>query len=56
MADYAKMYQELFRATTKAIELLQQAQINTEEIYISSDEPVIQLVTKNKKDEDSGQK
>lgn len=44
MADYQKMYRKLFQATTRAIELLQQAQQETEEIYISSDEPELQLV------------
>lgn len=44
MADYQKMYRKLFQATTKAIELLQQAQQETEEIYISSDQPELHLV------------
>lgn len=43
MPDYAKMYQELFRSTTLAIELLQQAQLKTEELYISSCEPSLVL-------------
>lgn|GEM_PF-1582674 len=42
MADYAKMYREFFRATTKAIEILKQAQMDTEEIYISAEQPLIQ--------------
>lgn len=37
MPDYHKMYAELFRTITNAIDLLQQAQIKTEEIYISSE-------------------
>lgn len=44
MADYQEMYRKLFQATTKAIELLQQAQQETEEIYISSDQPELHLV------------
>lgn len=52
MADYKKMYLELFGATTKAIDLLQKAQINAEERYISSEEAVIQLMTKEKIEED----
>jgi hypothetical protein len=44
MADYAKMYRGLFRAVTSAIELLQKAQLEAEEIYISGDEPVISIV------------
>ena len=38
MADYPKMYQTLFRAVTKSIEILKQAQIETEELYINADE------------------
>ena len=37
MADYQKMYTEMFNATTDAIEILQKAQQTTEEIYISED-------------------
>lgn len=44
MADYQEMYRKLFQATTKAINLLQQAQQETEEIYISSDQPELHLV------------
>ncbi len=36
MADYREMYRKLFQATTKAIDLLQTAQQETEELYISS--------------------
>ena len=36
MADYKNMYLKLFRETTKAIELLQNAQIECEDIYINS--------------------
>lgn len=36
MADYAELYRRLFRATTKAIDLLQRAQQETEELYISA--------------------
>ncbi len=52
MADYKKMYLELFSATTKAIAILQKAQVNTEEIYISSEEPVLQLMPKEVAKED----
>lgn len=59
MADYAKMDRELFRATTKAIEILQQAQIDTEELFLSAEEPLIRLMPpeldeENKKKEDRG--
>lgn len=36
MADYAELYRRLFRATAKAIDLLQRAQQETEELYISA--------------------
>ena len=52
MADYAKMYHELFGAVTKAIQILQQAQIDTEEMYISAKEPMIKILPKS---EDSNQ-
>lgn len=45
MADYSKMYRELFRAVTKAIGILQEAQISSEEIFMDSEETVIRLVT-----------
>jgi hypothetical protein len=44
MADYQEMYRKLFKATTKAIDLLQKAQQETEELYISSDQPELHLV------------
>lgn len=33
MTDYKKMYLTLFNAMTDAIEILQNAQLNTEEMY-----------------------
>ena len=44
MPDYKRMYLELFRATTEAIELLQREQIKTEEIYLPSEAQVIPLI------------
>lgn len=38
MPDYQKMYLGLFNAVTDAIELLQKAQQDAEEIYISEGE------------------
>ena len=38
MPDYQKMYLSLFNAVTDAIELLQKAQQDAEEIYISEGE------------------
>jgi hypothetical protein len=37
MPDYKEMYLALFRAQTKAIEILREAQIETEEMYIADD-------------------
>ena len=36
MPDYKRMYAKLFNAITDAVEILQQAQQETEEIYIES--------------------
>lgn len=44
MADYREMYRKLFQATTKAIGLLQVAQQETEELYISSDDIELHLL------------
>lgn len=35
MSDYKKIYYKLFNAMTDAIQILQQAQQTTEELYIS---------------------
>ena len=48
MANYALMYYKLFDAQTKVIELLQQAQRDTEEIYVSSPEPGLHILTTQK--------
>jgi hypothetical protein len=44
MADYAKMYRRLFNSQTQAIELLQKAQQDTEEMYIEAPDPDIRLL------------
>ncbi|MBQ4101063.1 MAG: hypothetical protein IJC83_05915 [Oscillospiraceae bacterium] len=54
MADYKKMYSILFNEMTKAIDILQQAQIKTEEMFISADDTpvpmsVITEIAKQKK-------
>ena len=38
MPDYKRMYKKLFNAVTEAIEILQEAQVDTEELYIESSE------------------
>lgn len=40
MPDYRAMYHKLFNAITDAINLLQQVQRDTEEIYISTEKTV----------------
>lgn len=44
MADYKQMYSTLFRKVTKAIVLLQEAQIETEELFISANETDLQIL------------
>ena len=51
MPDYAAMYKRLFRSQTEAIAILQKAQQDTEEMYISSPEPDIRVL-EPKKSED----
>ena len=38
MPDYKNMYLKLFRAVSESIDILQKAQLETEEIYINSSE------------------
>ena len=45
LPDYKEMYLELFRAQTKAIRLLQEAQRATEEIYMESKPDDYELFT-----------
>ena len=44
MADYKKMYIRLFRAVTQSIELLQEAQQDCEELYLSASEPELSVL------------
>jgi hypothetical protein len=44
MPDYAAMYARLFQSQTKAIQLLQEAQQDTEEIYLTAPEPNITVL------------
>ncbi len=50
MADFAAMYRKLFNSQTQAIELLQKAQQDTEEMYVSSPDPDIRFFDKGKQD------
>ena len=54
MADYKKMYSVLFNAITTSIDILQKAQAETEEMFISADDTpvpmsVITEIAKQKK-------
>lgn len=46
MPDYHEMYATLFKSVTDAIEKLQNAQQQTEEMYISADVPNIKMLPK----------
>jgi hypothetical protein len=50
MADYAKMYRRLFNSQTQAIELLQKAQQDTEEMYIEAPDTDIRLLNADQSD------
>jgi len=56
MADYPKMYQTLFGATTKAIEILKQAQIDAESLYINADETPLFIVPPCTEEKDKEEK
>ena len=47
MADYQAMYLKLFRSVTTAIEELEQAQRNCEELFVSSPENVLNFPMEN---------
>ena len=44
MPDYKEMYAKLFRSQTKAINILQEAQKETEDMYIEAEPPSIVLL------------
>ena len=43
MADYKKMYLQMYNAITDAIEILKEAQIKAEEKYLESEDKPIEL-------------
>lgn len=53
MADYQTMYTVLFRRVTAAIEELQNAQRQTEEMYISSAPTNIRVIDTDKKEDET---
>ena len=44
MADHAKMYRHMFNATTDAISLLQKAQQEAEEMFVSAPPPDVRVL------------
>lgn len=44
MPDYAKMYRHLFNSQTDAVKILQKAQQETEEMYMSAPDTKIKLL------------
>ena len=52
MPDYAAMYKRLFQSQTQAIKVLQEAQQDTEEMYISAPDPEIRILDTSKKPDD----
>ncbi len=48
MADYLEMYKILFQALTQTINILQEAQRKTEEIYILSEQPNMKIINLQK--------
>ena len=48
MPDYKELYRILFRSQSNAILILQEAQKQTEELYISAEEPELILMEQNK--------
>lgn len=51
MANYSEMYKVLFRAITQVVETLQEAQQQTEEMYITDEKPIITILPLNGGDE-----
>lgn len=54
MVDYAAMYKKLFNSQTNAIEILQKAQKETEDMYMSASEPELWVLPKDTAGEDPG--
>ena len=50
MADYQAMYKTLFQAVTQAVDILNKAQQETEEMYISAEMSILRLVSHDNPD------
>ena len=51
MPDYAKLYRHLFNAQTDAVNILQKAQREAEEMYLSAPDPEIRLLRPDENEE-----
>lgn len=56
MPDYATMYRKIFNSATDAIAILQKAQQDTEELFISSPDPEIKILDSKQKGNDKPEK
>jgi hypothetical protein len=56
MPNYEAMYKTLFQAQTKAIEILQESQQDTEEMYITAPAPDIRLLPAKEQEETANNK
>jgi hypothetical protein len=54
LPDYAKMYRRLFNSQTDVIEILQRAQRETEEMYVSAPDPDIRVLDSQRPEGDGG--
>ncbi len=52
MPDYAKMYRRLFNSQTDAITILQQAQRETEEMYVGVPGPDVRVLEPKQPNDD----
>lgn len=53
MENYEEMYDKLFDSITRAMTLLQEAQKETEEMFLSMHEPAIKMVGRGQKENES---
>jgi len=56
MADYAEMYKKLFQSQTKAIQILQKAQQDTEEMFMTAPDNNVTVLENKKPDKKSPEK
>ena len=54
MADYQEMYRVLFHGVTEAVAILQQAQLQAEEIYLSSHRQELYVLPQGEEEPEEG--